>query len=237
MLPPTDQPSADTVATADCCRPSAAVDPRIARHFDHRLTEQTVDGELPELIDVSAMLLGLMGDVAAAAPTVLELGCGSGALSVELCRRGAQRVDGIDLSPAMIAAAGERAEESGVSERASFTVGDGALVSVAPRDWVVLDRVLCCYPNLDALLSNALAAAPSRVLFSVPTSRGWRGLFNRLAWFVADVPARVRRNSCPTFVHDIGRIEGRLRAAGFARRAEARLGLWYAAAWDGPAAR
>jgi predicted TPR repeat methyltransferase len=215
---------------ADCC----AVDPRIAEHFDNRLAELTVDGELPEMVDVSAVLLDLLSDAAERTPTIVELGCGSGALSVALIERGAARVDGIDLSPEMVAAARQRATDAGVAEATTFTLGDGAQIPLERHDWVVLDRVICCYPNLTALLDNATAAAGERIAFSVPTSRGWRGLINRFMWRIENIPVRLGRGGCPGYVHDIRRIEDRLRAAGFRPGAEDRIGLWHTAVWERP---
>jgi SAM-dependent methyltransferase len=212
---------------ADCCN----VDPRIAEHFDNRLAELIVDGELPEMVDVSALLLSLLGDLSASAPSVLELGCGSGALSVALVERGATRADGVDLSPDMVEAARQRAAAAGIEESTSFTLGDGAQLPLEAHDWVVLDRVICCYPNLDQLLDSALGAAQERVAFTVPTSRGWRGLINRVMWRFENIPVRLGRGGCPGYVHDVGRIERRLAAAGFARLAEDRIGLWHAAVW------
>ena len=42
-------------------------------------------------------------------------------------------------------------------------MGDGASVRLVPHDWVVLDRVLCCYPDLDRLLPKILDKAFERV--------------------------------------------------------------------------
>ena len=170
------------------------------------------------------------------APSVLELGCGSGALTVALIEDGAAHGDGVDLSPDMVAAAQRRAAEAGVGERVSFNVGDGALVEHQAHDWVVMDRVICCYPNADRLLANAIAAARERVAFSAPIWRGWRGWINKVGWAIENIPARLRGNACPTFVHDIGRLERLLAAAGFERRATDHLGLWYAAVWQRTAA-
>jgi hypothetical protein len=132
----------------------------------------------------------------------------------------------------MIGAARRRADEAGVGDRATFKLGDGALVKVDAHDWVVLDRVICCYPNVESLLANATRAATQRVAFTVPTSRGWRGVVNKVGWTLENIPTWVRGKSCPTFVHDIGRIERILARAGFARAREDHLGLWYAAVWE-----
>jgi magnesium-protoporphyrin O-methyltransferase len=185
------------------------------------------------MVDVSAMLLGLVdGDVADAAPSVLELGCGSGALAVALLKRGASRARGIDLSPGQLAVAVKRADAADVADRAAFTLGDAATADVDPADWVVMDRVICCYPHMAALLDQATRSARLRVCFTVPTSRGWRGLLNRIMWPAENIPLRFGRPGCPGFVHSLDKIERRLRDAGFTQARSERLGLWHAAVWD-----
>ena len=229
-----DSPLATDAAVApDCC----ARDERIAEQFNKRIAEQIEDDELPEMVDVSEMLLRLMGsagDVATAAPTLLELGCGSGALTVELLRRGAVSADAVDLSPDMLDAARRRAAQGDVSDRVHFEQGDASLMQLSPHDWVVLDRVFCCYPDVERLLANATRAATRRVAFTVPNSRGWRGAMNKIMWRGANIPVRLGRGGCPGFVHSIDLIERRLAAAGFGLRGADRLGLWYAAVWDRP---
>lgn len=223
-----EPPRVDT-CTAECCVATS----RIASHFDNRIAELTADDdELPEMVDVSAMLLRLMGDVAAAAPTVLELGCGSGAMTVELVRRGAVSADAIDLSPDMLDAARRRAAQADVSDRVTFEQGDASQMQLAAHDWVVLDRVFCCYPDVERLLAKASRAATRRVAFSVPNSRGWRGLLNQVLWRSSNIPLHFGGSGCPGFVHSVDAIERRLAAAGFALRGADRLGLWYAAVWD-----
>jgi magnesium-protoporphyrin O-methyltransferase len=216
-----------------CCAPSSPTDPVIAKHFDKRIAELTAEAEFPEMVDVSAMLLNLLQeDLETSAPSVIELGSGSGALAVALIKRGAARVRGIDMSPGMLAVAVRRAEAAGVADQASFGVGDGAAAELEPADWVVLDRVICCYSDMPRLVGNAAGAARSRVAFTVPLSRGWKGLLNRFMWFLENIPSFVTRNSCPTFVHDTRRIEEQLAQRGFTRLREDRLGLWYGCVWE-----
>lgn len=218
--------------TEHCC----AVDPRIARHFDTRMRELAVAGELPEMVEVSVRLLELLADVGELRPTVLELGCGSGALTVALLEQGAVAATGIDLSPESVATARRRAEEARVADRASFEVGDGAAARLAPHDWVILDRVICCYAHVDQLFGSALAAARTRIAFTVPESRGWRGLVSRLIILAENITRPLRAVSCPGYVHDVTRLEARLAAAGFANLHSGRVGRWHVAVWDRPAA-
>jgi SAM-dependent methyltransferase len=229
------EPPVDAVeSTADCC--AAAPDPRIARHFDRRTTNQLATGSLPALHDVSRHLLGELDDVAEVHPTVLELGCGSGALTVDLLTRGATRATGVDLSPASIDAARGRASDAGVGARATFEVGDAARIRLEPHDWVVLDRVICCYPDVEQLLAGSIAAAGRRYAFTVPVSDGWRGAAKR-AWLRLEAAtSRWRGRPCPGYVHDVRRIEAALAAAGFVPLRRARTGWWDVAVFERPPA-
>lgn len=224
-----DQPITSKT-TADCCPP--ARDPRIASHFDQLTRERTAGGTFPPMQPVSRRLFDALSDVAEVRPTVLELGSGSGALTVALVESGAQRADGVDLSAESVAAAQRRAEAAGVSERTTFELGDAARVDLSPHDWVVMDRVICCYPDVDELLGNAIPAARRRFAFSVPTSRGVRGLMNRLWWGLEKKLVKVLRGACPGYVHSLDLIEGRLSAAGFKMLRSNSGRMWYVAVWE-----
>jgi SAM-dependent methyltransferase len=214
----------------ECC--ASGVDPRIARHFDEKMRERLARREMPQLHGVSRRLLQELTDGTEVGPSVLELGCGSGALSVALVERGARHADGIDLSPASIELARRRAAEAGVDERASFRVGDGASLELEPHDWVVLDRVICCYRDADRLLANAIAAAHLRFAFSVPESRGTRGFINRAIAWLENATNRLRGGPCPGYVHPILRIELALAQAGFRSLRRRTVGLWHVAVFE-----
>lgn len=63
---------------------------------------------------------------------VLELGCGTGRISLAIAREGIA-VTGIDISPRMIAVAQDKAARRGFSERCVFQSGDMAAVQLAER--------------------------------------------------------------------------------------------------------
>src|SRR5436189_2107038 len=111
-----------------CCSDSE-LNARIAGFFDRRTERRRgADRALPSLSPVSESLLAALGpDTESGRPTVLELGSGTGGLSVELLRRGALHATGVDLSPASIATARERLEAAGLPDtRATFIAGDAA---------------------------------------------------------------------------------------------------------------
>ena len=215
----------------DCCQ--TPPDPRIARQFDARYEGWTHDEGFPDLVDVSGAILDLMRDTALRRPTVLELGCGTAALGVALLEMGASRLSGVDLSPASIDLARRRADAGGFGAISAFEVGNAAESDAEPHDWVILDRVICCYGDVDRLVGRAIGLARERIAISVPESRGWRGLVNRPLWLAEFAWDRVQ-GGCRGYVHDLRRIERRLADAGFAPTASDRTGLWHIGIYDRP---
>jgi magnesium-protoporphyrin O-methyltransferase len=143
-------------------------------------------------------------------------------------------VTGIDLSPASIEIASRRAKALGLSDdRIRFEIGDAASVTLQPRDWVVLDKVICCYDDMPRLLGNALTGAGHRLAFAVPVSQGWRGVVNAVAVRADNAWNRlVRRAYTPGYVHDLDDIDGVLNVAGLRRVRDSVRGLWYAAVYE-----
>jgi 2-polyprenyl-3-methyl-5-hydroxy-6-metoxy-1,4-benzoquinol methylase len=139
-----------------CPTDSHSID-RIADYFDKRVRDQ-VDGDEapPGPSPVSLGLLELLSDVGDAQPTVLDLGCGTGASSVRLMQEGARQVMGLDASPASVELARSRATSAGLNETvARFRVGDAATMTLPRHDWVLLDRVVCCYQDSHSLLTSS----------------------------------------------------------------------------------
>jgi len=66
----------------------------------------------------------VMNAVGAPGKTVLDVGTGPGRYPLELARRGAARVVGIDVSPEMVAIARREAEEKHLADRCEFVVSD-----------------------------------------------------------------------------------------------------------------
>jgi SAM-dependent methyltransferase len=82
-----------------------------------------------------ALLLGVLPPAPA---RIADLGCGTGSLSVLLAREG-YAVDGLDLSPEMVARARTKADAAGVS--VDLTVGDAQAPGLPPASYdVVLSR-------------------------------------------------------------------------------------------------
>ena len=183
------------------------------------------------MVDVSAGLLDLLRDVPLRRPAVLELGSGTGALSFALLEMGATRVTGVDLSASSVEVARRRADGAGFGAQARFTVGNAVEAAAEPHDWVILDRVICCYAHADRLVARATELAGERIGITLPDSRGWRGLANHVVW-TAENAWDLLSGGCRGYVHDLQRIERQLADRGFRPTATRHVGLWHIGVYD-----
>jgi len=150
--------------------------------------------------------------------TVLDLGCGTGDLALATLARGATRATGVDLGRGAIEEARALARERSVEDRSTFEVGDAAKVQLREHDVVLLNRVLCCYPEVNALLDNSLQAARLVFAFTAPPSSGLAGIFARAETRLANIVFRIRDRKFSGFrayVHDLEAVDRRVRQAGF----------------------
>lgn len=162
--------------------------------------------------------------------TMLDVGCGTGDLALASLARGADHATGIDLGGGAIAQARSLAAERGLTDRASFTVGDGAVVPLAPHDVVALNRVLCCYPSIESLLANTLGAARAVYAYSAPVHVGLMGRVNRISVAISNRWFGLREKKFRgfrAFVHDLDAVDRTIAAAGFRRVHDSRVrGVW-----------
>jgi len=148
--------------------------------------------------------------------TFLDVGGGVGAIQHELMDRGAAGGTSADASPAYLAAARAEAEAQGHADRVNYLDGDFVerAVEIDPADLVTLDRVVCCYPDMPAML-GAAAQLTRRTLGLVFPRRTW---FIRSGVALVNLIQRLRKHPFRVFVHDPSEIEAVLGQHGLSRR-------------------
>lgn len=202
-----------------CCGPAFAelFDEREARHDLEGYRRSGPSAATRQLIEILA-------DAGIHGAEVLDIGAGVGAIFNELLAAGAARAVDVDYSQAFIDAAREESARRGHADLVEFRFGD--FVQLAPEiavaDVVTLDRVICCYPNVRALIG--LSAARARKLYGVvaPIDRPWARagarVLNTLMW--------LTRRHMRFYIHRRSVIDGVLAAAGFTLFARERAGFW-----------
>jgi 2-polyprenyl-3-methyl-5-hydroxy-6-metoxy-1,4-benzoquinol methylase len=114
---------------------------------------------------------------------LLDLGCGSGEVSLLAARLGA-RVTGLDVVEGMVATARDQARQASLDERAEFHVADVTAVALPPSDVTLVVSVCEYYADVDAFLTK-VCRATEEMLVIVDTRGPWwrRMLRHTLAWF------------------------------------------------------
>ena len=161
--------------------------------------------------------------------TVLDIGGGIGALSLELIAAGVGHATLVDASAPYISAAREEATRVDRTTQLHVVAGDFVeLASTLPMaEIVAMHRVVCCYPDFDALLAEALAHSARVFAFSYPKDR----------WYiraVAEFGNRIRAltgKAFRTFVHKEALMHALIEARGFRREARRATFVWQIEVW------
>lgn len=174
----------------------------------------------------SRALVELAGDVRGR--TVLDVGGGVGAIGLDLLAAGASQATNVELSEGYEEAAAALAQEHGVADRVDRRVADfvEAGDGIAQHDVVVMHRVVCCYPDVDGLMTAAARHARSRVVLTYPQQRGWI----RIGLAGANVFLRIRGCGFRAYVHPVARILGSVEATGFRIERRVKHGLLWESA-------
>jgi magnesium-protoporphyrin O-methyltransferase len=161
---------------------------------------------------------------------LLDVGGGIGAIAHEMLESGVSRAMIVDGSPSYLAAAREESGRRATGERLQFRSGD--LVEVAAdvscADVVTLDKVVCCYPDMESLL--AVSAVRANRLFGI--------VYPRDSWWVRlgiALENRLRKfqgSAFRNFMHPNAAIDAALHRAGLVMRFQHRGGWWVARIYE-----
>jgi magnesium-protoporphyrin O-methyltransferase len=160
---------------------------------------------------------------------VLDVGGGIGAIELELLGAGAERATSVELSGAYETEAGKLLAERGVANRVDRRVGDFVADggSIDRHDVVVLHRVVCCYPDVDALVGEAADHAQRLLLLTYPQDRS----LIRAGVRVVNLFLRLSRCGFRTYAHRVEKIVAVAAEHGLTLETRERAGfLWESAA-------
>jgi hypothetical protein len=170
------------------------------------------------------LILKSLNDVAAMPRTLLDIGAGIGVLHHELLERGVGHAVHLEAAAAYVAAAELESARRGHEGRVVFRHGD--FVSLASElgsaELVTLDRVVCCYPELEPLILLSAEKAERYYVLSFPQDRWY---VRAHTWWQNQRRERAG-NEFRTFVHPGTRIEALVRAAGFQVLRSRRTLVW-----------
>jgi len=192
--------SHDNEGSMDCCTPKGygwAFSERSAQGQARRYRRRGLDV-------VSSRLVRLLRERSLEGCSLLEVGGGVGAIQIELLKAGISSAMSIELTPTYEAAAAALLREAGFDDLVDRRVLDFALAgsNVPPADIVVLNRVICCYPDMPTLAGAAADHARRILVMSFPKERWW----TRFAFGIGNLALRIGRREFQMFLHPPERV-------------------------------
>ena len=156
--------------------------------------------------------------------TLLDIGGGVGAIQHELLRAGVGSCISVEASSAYIEAAKEEAQRQGHVKSIIHQYGNFVdfAADIPQCDIVTLDRVICCYPDVEELVekSSALAGKLYGLVYPLNNRKGrFLGVLENLIY-------RLHRSSFRYFVHPTEVVEDIVRNNDFTRRFYRGIGKW-----------
>lgn len=157
-----------------CCGPDD--DGRYSEVFDQRFASGLARRYRRRgLAEPGRRIVELLSELGLEGASVLEIGGGVGEIQLDLLARGASETVNLELSDAYEDEADELMRRAGIGGRVTRIVGVDLARSgpeIGPADYVVLHRVVCCYPDFEGLLGAAADHARKALVFSYPP-RTW----------------------------------------------------------------
>lgn len=156
--------------------------------------------------------------------SLLDIGGGIGAISFELFEEGIDRAIHIDASKAYLEVTKAEAKRRKLSDRINHLFGDFTERSneIEPCDIVTLDRVICCYPDMEKLVRHSAEKA----------MQYYGAVFPRNKWFVGwgtravNLYFKLRGSDFRTYPHPPEKIDLSLQNNGFHKISQNNTFLW-----------
>jgi magnesium-protoporphyrin O-methyltransferase len=170
------------------------------------------------------MLIDAIAAEGVVGKTLLDIGGGVGMIQHELLKAGAGEATSVDGSSAFIDAAKEEAQRQGHADRLRQHHGD--FVDLAPEigsaDIVTLDRVICCYHDVERLV--ALSSERATRLYGLVYPRENWAVKAGLRLF--NLVLSLRRSPFRVFVHPTATVDAVVRRSGLRRRVYRKTLIW-----------
>lgn len=170
------------------------------------------------------LLIGALKDAGVQGLTLLDIGGGIGVIQHELMAAGVTSATNVDASTAYMEVAKEEAARRGLADRVDYQYGDFVSLAqdVSPADIITLDRVICCYHDMQALVGLSSTKAQRFYALVYPREillfRVFRPLANLIFWLI--------RNPFRLFIHATREVDALVRGNGFKPRFTDKTLLW-----------
>lgn len=156
--------------------------------------------------------------------SLMDIGGGVGTIQHELLKAGVREVVNVEASPAFSETAREEAQRQGHEQAIRFYLGNFVELSkqLPPSDIVTLDRVICCFDDMEEMVckSSHLAKKVYGVVF--PQDTWWV----RIGFYTLNFFLKILRREFRTFLHSTQKVDELIRKAGLTLFYYQTAGIW-----------
>jgi 2-polyprenyl-3-methyl-5-hydroxy-6-metoxy-1,4-benzoquinol methylase len=151
--------------------------------------------------------------------TFLDVGCGNALYSLELARKGAAKVVGIDISEVMIGLCKQSSENENLTDVCTFIQTD--LLDYKPESTFDVSFGIGLFDYISdplPVMKRMREVSTDRAIMAFPRLWTWRAPIRKM---------RLARKGCDVFFYSKAKIEKLLRDAGFSRQEIFKVGKLY----------
>ena len=151
--------------------------------------------------------------------TFLDVGCGNALYSLELARRGAAKVVGIDIAEVMIGLCKKSAEQQNLADRCTFIQTD--LLAYTPETNFDVSFGIGLFDYIREplpVLRKMCEVVNDKAIMSFPRLYTWRAPIRKV---------RLNVKGCDVFFYSATRINQLMKEAGFSRHTLTKVGKLY----------
>ncbi len=172
----------------------------------------------------ATMVLEYLTDQGVPGASILEIGCGVGSLHMELLKQGAGSAIGVEVSRSYVEAATDLSRTLGFQDATHYHMGNFVDLDedIPSADIVVLDRVICCYPDMKGLVTASTRHTHRLYVLTYPRRTWWM----RVGALVFNIVLTATRREFRFFLHHPREIGATIEAAQFSLIESARRGPW-----------
>lgn len=178
----------------------------------------------------TAALIRHMSPEVTPGQSLLDIGGGIGVLGLELKKHGLSSYISVDASSGYQKVASELLDSNKVQTMQShFILGDFVEEQhkVDSAEHVCLDKVICCYPEMETLLRYAARKSSVQLGLSYPPS----GLISKAFRSIANLYFEFRGNPFRTFIHPPNKIHQVLLNEGLVKSYSGKHFPWKVEVW------
>lgn len=200
----------------------------IEREFDAKDAEHEIEAYRKDgPAETTQILIDALTDQGVEGLSLLDIGGGVGAIQHAMLSAGASTATAVEASTAFARAAKDEARELGWSDKVDVRQGDfiDLAETVVAHDIVTLDRVICCYHDMESLVQLSTARASKMYGLVYPRDVWWNRILSR----IGNLALWITRNPFRTFIHSDAGVQRIVTQVGLQKVFHKKLLSWQVA--------